>query len=219
MSKLRNFAGVCRNIVCVGRNYSAHAAELGNAVPKAPMLFIKPPSCILTKDQGPIQVPLACKDMHHEVELGIIISKRCQHVTAAQAMDYVGGYTVALDMTARDLQQTAKDKGHPWSVAKGFDTFLPVGDFVPTDQVANPQALRLWCQVDGEMKQDGNTKDMIFDIPTLISFISDRFTLDEGDLILTGTPAGVGPLCPGQTITAGVDTVDTIEFKCVQRDY
>lgn len=129
-------------------------------------------------------------------------------------MSHVGGYTLALDMTARDLQDLAKKKGHPWSVAKGYDTFCPISELIDIDKI-NPENARLWLKVDGEMKQDGNTKDMIFSIPHLISYISGIYTLEPGDVILTGTPQGVGPVEEGQVIACGMDSVVEMSFPVV----
>lgn len=131
-------------------------------------------------------------------------------------MDYVGGYALALDMTSRDLQSAAKKSGYPWSVAKGYDTFCPVSSFIEKEKVDLSTA-RLWLKVDGETKQDGRTCDMIFSVPYLISYISSIMTLETGDLILTGTPEGVGPVVPGQIITAGIEGVTEVTFPVKKR--
>ena len=131
-------------------------------------------------------------------------------------MEYVGGYALALDMTARDLQGIAKKKGHPWSVAKGFDTFCPVSKFIDKNNI-DVLDTKLWLKVDGELKQNGSTQNMIFTVPYLISYISRIFALEAGDVILTGTPEGVGPVKPGQTITAGIDGVVEMTFPVVER--
>ena len=128
-------------------------------------------------------------------------------------MDYVGGYVLALDMTASDWHVRAKKEGTPWSIGKGFDTSCPVGNFIPKELVADPHSLNLWCEVNGVVRQNGNTSDMLFKIPQLISYISQIFTLETGDLILTGTPEGVGPVKAGDTIEAGLSTLSTIKFK------
>ena len=133
-------------------------------------------------------------------------------------MDFVGGYAVTLDMTARDWQSIAKKEGGPWDISKGFDTSCPVGNFIPKESVADPHSLDLWCKVNGEMKQNGNTKDMIFKIPQLISQVSQYFTLETGDLILTGTPEGVGPVKAGDTIEAGLSTLSTMKFTVESRE-
>ena len=134
-------------------------------------------------------------------------------------MDFVGGYTIALDMTARDLQTQAKKEGRPWSIAKGFDTSCPVGAFIPKEQLTDPHNLRLWCEVNGKIKQDGNTKDMVRQVPALVSYVSQFFTLEPGDLILTGTPSGVSAVTAGDKITAGLgDGIVNITFEVIQRN-
>lgn len=130
----------------------------------------------------------------------------------------MGGYTVCLDMTARDYQEAAKKAGHPWSIAKGFDTSCPVGGFIPKEQVANVYDLRLWCKVNGQLRQDGNTSDMIHKIPELVSYVSSFFTIEPGDLILTGTPAGVSEVKPGDTIEAGLGDLVQIKFDVIGKE-
>lgn len=160
------------------------------------------------------QLPKNAVELHHEVELGVVISKVCKSVSPSDVMDRVAGFTLALDMTDRAKQTELKNKGLPWSVAKGFDTSCPVGDFVEKSDVGKDiQSLGIWLKVNGEIKQDGNTKDMLFSVVDLISYISDIFTLEPGDLVLTGTPSGVGPVRPGDVITAGIDGLPGIEFK------
>ncbi len=145
-----------------------------------------------------------------------MIGKNGRNIDESSAMEYIGGYTLALDMTARDLQGIAKKKGHPWSVSKGFDTFCPISKFISksTIDVSNT---KLWLKVDGELKQNGSTSNMIFSVPYLISYISRIFTLEVGDVILTGTPEGVGAVNPGQTITAGIEGVVEMSFPVIQR--
>ena len=157
------------------------------------------------------QVPPKCSELHYEVELGVVIGKEGKNIPESSAMAHVGGYTLALDMTARNIQSEAKKKGHPWSVAKGFDTFCPVSSFISKESIALDNT-RLWLKVDGQLKQDGNTKDMVFSIPYLISYISQIFSLEVGDVILTGTPEGVGPVKPGQVITAGIEGLIEMTF-------
>ena len=163
-----------------------------------------------------MQVPPQCTELHHEVELGVVIGRGGKNIPETSAASHIGGYTLALDMTARDLQNEAKKKGYPWSVSKGYDTFCPVSSFISPDKIQLGDT-RLWLKVDGVMKQDGNTRNMVFSVPYLISFISRIFTLEAGDVILTGTPEGVGPVKPGQTITAGIggDVVE-VTFPVVQ---
>jgi acylpyruvate hydrolase len=182
-----------------------------------PVLFLKPCTAYVVEG-NPIKIPYGCNDLHHEVELGVIIGRKGVDVPVSEAMDYVGGYTVCLDMTARDLQAKAKAEGKPWSIAKGFDTSCPVGTFIPKEQIADPHALRIWCEVNGKMRQDGNTKDMIRKIPDLIHMISRTFTLEPGDLILTGTPAGVGTLSAGDEIRAGLADLISMKFSVARRE-
>lgn len=216
---LARFTDLSRKIVAVGRNYAEHAKELGNAVPSSatkPLLFMKPPSAYIVAGQQ-IEIPLGCRELHHEIELGVVISSQCKRVSEAEAMQYVGGYCLALDMTARDFQDEAKKKGHPWTLAKMFDTSLPVSPFIPLTSIPDPHDVGLWCKVNGSMRQEGNTSDMIHSIPRLLAYISDYFTLEEGDLVLTGTPSGVGPVKHGDIITGGIQGVIQIEFPVVQR--
>lgn len=132
-----------------------------------------------------------------------------------EADDHIGGYVISLDMTARDFQNEAKNKGQPWSIAKGFDTSCPVGQFVPKESIENVHNLNIWCKVNGELKQNGNTSDMIFKVPVLINYISEYFTLESGDLILTGTPAGVGPVKSGDRIEIGIGEISKANFQVV----
>ncbi|CAI0466886.1 unnamed protein product [Linum tenue] len=221
-------------IVGVGRNYAAHAKELGNAVPKEPVLFLKPTSSYLDNG-GTILIPHPLESLHHEVELAVVIGRKARDVPEASAMDYIGGYALALDMTAREIQASAKSAGLPWTVAKGQDTFTPISS-IPNDLFANqndlfainfvqlpksavpdPDNLELWLKVDDEIRQKGPTKDMIFKIPFLISYISAIMTLFEGDVILTGTPPGVSPVKAGQKVTAGITGLVDVQFNCEKR--
>ncbi|XP_050374473.1 probable acylpyruvase FAHD1, mitochondrial [Argentina anserina] len=205
-------------IVAVGRNYAAHAKELGNAVPKEPLIFLKPTSSYL-ENGGTIEIPHPLESLDYEVELAVIINKRARDVPQTKAMDYVGGYALALDMTAREIQATAKSAGLPWTIAKGQDTFTPISSVLSLASVPNPDDLELWLKVDGEVRQKGSTKDMIFKIPFLISHISSIMTLLEGDVILTGTPEGVGPVKAGQKITAGITNLVDIQFNVAKRKH
>lgn len=162
------------------------------------------------------QIPERVKDLHYEVELGVVIGTNGRNIPESSAMSYVGGYTLALDMTARDLQSAAKQKGHPWSVAKGYDTFCPISQFIEKEKIELSDT-KLWLKVDDKLQQDGSTKDMIFSVPYLISYISHIFSLEIGDVILTGTPEGVGPVKPGQIITAGIKDVIEVKFPVIYR--
>ncbi|KAF9286075.1 hypothetical protein BGZ68_003272 [Mortierella alpina] len=215
----RNFISVGRKIVAIGRNYSEHAKELGNAVPTAPFFFLKPTSSYITNGQS-IEVPEGC-EVHHELELAVVIGKDGRNIRAEDANGYISGYALALDMTARNLQQQAKEKGMPWSAAKGYDTFTPIGEFIPKDQIVDHDNVDLLLQVNGVTKQQGNTRDMIFSIPTLIENVSAIMTLQEGDVILSGTPKGVGRVLPGETITCELATggkiLSQLRFPVIDR--
>ncbi|KAJ2558342.1 hypothetical protein EV175_000838 [Coemansia sp. RSA 1933] len=197
-----------------------HAKELGNAVPKAPFFFLKPTSSYVSSP-GKIEIPSGCT-VHHEVELGVVIGKSGRDIRAADAYSHVAGYALALDLTARNLQDEAKKSGLPWSAAKGYDTFTPIGKFIPASTIPDPHNVRLWIQVSGQVKQNGMTDAMIFQIPQLIEHVSKTMTLEEGDLLLTGTPEGVGPIKPGDRVVAGLEyeneELDTIEFEAVNRN-
>ncbi|KZV29534.1 hypothetical protein F511_00812 [Dorcoceras hygrometricum] len=215
-SAYQKLLSVGTKIIAVGRNYAAHAKELGNAVPKEPVLFMKPTSSYL-ENGGKIEVPEPLQALDYEVELAVVIGQRAQNVSEAVAMNYVGGYALALDMTAREIQSAAKVFGLPWTTAKGRDTFTPISSVLPPSKVPDPHNLELWLKVDGEIRQKGSTSDMIFKIPFLISHISSLFTLFEGDVILTGTPKGVGPVKIGQKIEAGLTGLLDVHFDVGRR--
>lgn len=203
--RLVRFVEFGRKIICVGRNYAAHAKELGNAIPsEKPLVFLKPPTAFVVQGKQ-IELPPRCDELHHEVELGVVIEKPGKRISEIRALDHVGGYVLCLDMTARQIQNELKKQGGPWELAKAFDTSCPVGEFIPKEKVTDPQNLRLWCNVNGQPRQDGNTKDMLFKIPQLVSYVSEYFSLEAGDVILTGTPEGVGPVRSGDVIEAGMD--------------
>lgn len=180
-------------IVCVGRNYAAHAKELGNEVPAEPLIFLKPPSSLIRSGES-IRLPTVSKQVEYEGEIGVVVSKRLRRATLAEAEAAVGGIVAANDVTARDLQ---KSDGQ-WTRAKGFDTFCAVGPVasVPSDLAS----LAVTTRVNGEVRQRGRASDMVFDIPSILAFISSVMTLEVNDLVLTGTPDGVGTLAPGDVV-------------------
>jgi 2-keto-4-pentenoate hydratase/2-oxohepta-3-ene-1,7-dioic acid hydratase in catechol pathway len=190
-------------IVCVGRNYAAHAKELGNEVPEEPLLFFKPPSSIVGHKEAIRLLPQMGK-VDHEAELAVVIGREAQAVSVSAAMSYVMGYTCANDVSDRDFQK----KDGQWTRAKGFDTFCPLGPWINT--VVDPRDVIVQCSVNGEIRQDGRTSQMIFDIPFLIAYISGIMTLMPGDLILTGTPSGVGPLLEGDVVEVSVGGIGTL---------
>lgn len=203
-------------ILCLGRNYRAHAAELNNTVPEAPMYFAKVPSSLLPH-QGHIRIPAGVGRVDHELELALVIGKRGANIPESKAMEHVAGYTIANDITAREMQREEQKKGKPWTLAKGMDTFCPLGPWlVPAGSVADPHNLTLELKVDGEVRQKGSTADMVYGIPELIAYISRYMTLEPGDLLLTGTPDGVGPIQPGNRIEGSIDGLGTLENGVVQ---
>ncbi|SPO00882.1 probable fumarylacetoacetate hydrolase domain-containing protein 1 [Cephalotrichum gorgonifer] len=193
-------------IVCVGRNYAAHVKELNNVRPKQPFYFLKPPSSIVLPGAGPVVRPKGV-DAHFEVELGVVIGKQLRDFDASDekgALDAIESYVLAIDMTGRNVQNEAKNKGLPWDIAKGYDTFLPLGAVIPKSAIRDPHDVELFLKVNGETKQDASTSLMLFRVPRLLSDISKVMTLEPGDIVLTGTPAGVGPVVPGDVMRAGV---------------
>ena len=187
-------------IVCVGRNYRDHAKELGNEVPTEPLLFFKPPSSLLAH-KGTVLMPPQAERVDFEGELALVIGKRASKVQAgADWPNYLRGYTIANDVTARDLQK----KDGQWTRAKGFDTFCAVGPMV-SSEVDLDKGLTVETRVNGELKQHGSTQDFIFSIPELLAYITAAITLEPGDLLLTGTPAGVGPLKAGDRVDVAID--------------
>ncbi|GAA5816194.1 Acylpyruvase fahd1, mitochondrial [Mucor flavus] len=198
----RTFLTSGKKIVAIGRNFSEHAKELGNAVPKSPFFFLKPTSSYVANG-GTIEIPTGC-DVHHEIELAVVMGKETRDCPASQAMDNVAGFALAIDCTARNLQNEAKKKGLPWSAAKGFDTFTPISEFVPKDSFTDTNDIDLWLKVNDKFRQQGNTKDMIFKIPSLIEYVSSIMKLEAGDVLLTGTPSGVFSMKHGDVVTAGM---------------
>ncbi|CAF2162464.1 unnamed protein product [Rotaria magnacalcarata] len=207
----KNFRSICTKIICIGRNYSEHASELGNTVPTKPIIFMKPPSAFVIEPND-IKIPSEWDEVHHEVELGVIIDKKCQNVSKEEAEEYIAGYCLALDMTSRKLQNELKDQGLPWLLAKGFDTSCPCGDFIDKNEINLSSSVNLWLSVNGTMRQSGHTRDMIFSVPDIIAFISKYITLEHGDLILTGTPAGVGSVKRGDQIEAGINGENDLKY-------
>lgn len=201
-------------ILCVGRNYRAHAAEMGADIPKIPVLFLKP-STALVDPENPIRLPGFSSDVHHEVEMVAMIGMEGRDIPVADAMDYVSAYGVGLDLTARDVQAEAKKKGLPWSVAKGFDCAAPLSRLVRSDEVKDPHDLELVLRVNGEVRQQSSTSNMIFRIEEIVAYASTIFTLQCGDLIFTGTPEGVGPIVPGDRLHLNLGDIVDARFEVV----
>ena len=192
-------------IVCIGRNYRDHAAELGNEVPKEPLLFLKTPSSLIAARQ-PIQIPPISQRVDFEGELAIVIGKRCSKIGLDEDVrQYIRGYTIVNDVTARDLQKTDGQ----WSRAKGFDTFCPTGPLV-TNEIVPETGIQVQTYLNGDLQQDGNTRDLIFPIDFLLRYITAAITLYLGDLIPTGTPSGVAPMQPGDTVEVTIQGIGTL---------
>jgi 2-keto-4-pentenoate hydratase/2-oxohepta-3-ene-1,7-dioic acid hydratase in catechol pathway len=196
-------------ILAVGRNYAAHIAEMGNPPSAPPVVFLKPSSA-LVPDGGEIQLPADAGEVHHEVELVAVIGRRGRHIAPDQAMEHVMGYAVGLDMTLRDVQAAAKKGGEPWSLAKGFDGAAPVSPVTPRGSVGDGSGLEISLKVNGAVRQHGNTSQMLRPVSELVAFCSRWITLEPGDLIFTGTPAGVGPVRSGDVLEAELERVGAL---------
>ena len=195
-------------VVCVGKNYADHAKEMDSVVPEQPVIFIKPNTSVIGPDDA-IVWPSMSKKVDHEAELAIVIGKICKDVPKERAKDVIFGYTIGNDVTARDLQKVDGQ----WSRAKGFDTFCPLGPWIETE--LDPTNLAITAEVDGELRQNDRTSSMIFDIPTIINFISQVYTLLPGDVILTGTPAGVGLIPIGSQVSITIEGIGTLSNRAV----
>jgi acylpyruvate hydrolase len=199
-------------IVCLGRNYADHIAELGNETPERPVIFIKPSTSVLGHG-GEVVIPPYSHRCHHEAELALLIGRPAKDLTEEEAMECVAGYGIAIDLTLRDVQDELKKKGLPWEIAKGFDTACPLSDFVPAEQIADPHSLRIIMKVNDEVRQDGSTALMLRRIPTILKEITAVFTLEEGDVVLTGTPAGVSAIASGDRLCAEIEGVARLEVS------
>lgn len=207
-----------RKAVAIALNYTLHAAEMQSIpIRTTPIFFFKPSTSYLPPSSGPIILPKNAL-IHHEIELGVVIASHTSHIPASEAISHIKGYVAAIDITARDWQTAAKAAGHPWSLSKGCDTFLPYSAFIPAHRVPIKSGVvdvGLYLDVNGVRRQTGRTKDMIWNVAELLERVSEHVTLEENDLLLTGTPAGVGEIRPGDRITAGIEglvefTVDAV---------
>ncbi|SCU90913.1 LAFA_0F00848g1_1 [Lachancea sp. 'fantastica'] len=243
-----------RKIICIGRNYAAHIKELNNPVPKQPFFFLKPSSSVVTPPQtrgsaentgpgvstfrglqadgsnpGKILIPRGVK-VHHEVELALVMGKNVSNASKEafgpkELYDSISGIALSLDLTARNVQDEAKKKGLPWSIGKGFDTFLPISGFIPKSKLSEPTRLqdsfRLKCEINGVTKQDGTSGLMLIPLHEIVQHISTMMSLEAGDLVLTGTPAGVGELHPNDVITSELyqdgKLLTKMTFECAER--
>lgn len=206
-----------RRVFCVGRNYAAHAREMGSDPNREPPFFFTKPADAVVPASGAVPYPPSTNDLHHEIELVVALKAGGKDIDAAQALDLVWGYGVGLDLTRRDLQAVAKDAGRPWDMAKGFDASAPCSALHPVSDVGHPAQARIWLEVNGTLRQEGNLDEMIWPIADVIASLSRLVTLAPGDLIYSGTPSGVGALQPGDRVRGGVDGVDTFELTIAPR--
>lgn len=202
-----------RRVFCVGRNYGAHAREMGSDPNREPPFFFTKPADAVVPASGSVPFPPATHDLHHEVELVVALGAGGADVDPRDAMALVWGYGVGLDLTRRDLQAVAKDAGRPWDMAKGFDASAPCSPLIPAATLGHPQDARIWLEVNGALRQEGNLDEMIWPVADVISHLSRLVALAPGDLIYTGTPAGVAALKPGDRVRGGVDGVTEFELS------
>jgi 2-keto-4-pentenoate hydratase/2-oxohepta-3-ene-1,7-dioic acid hydratase in catechol pathway len=193
-------------IVCLARTYEKHAKEMNTQITENPLFFLKPASSVIYHNES-IIFPKMSNCLNHEVELGVVVGKKCKKISKDEALNYVLGYLVALDITARDIQSEAKKNGWPWSIAKGFDTFTPISEVVLKEIIPDPNNLNLSLKINGELKQKSNTKNMKYSVERIIEFISEIMTLEKGDLILTGTPESVGEIFIDDILEAKLDDI------------
>ncbi|MBN1561008.1 fumarylacetoacetate hydrolase family protein [candidate division KSB1 bacterium] len=202
-------------ILCMARNYKKHAEELHHDIPSKPVFFAKLPSSLLPHE-GSIRLPADIGRVDHEVELAVVIGKTAFNIPAGEVMGVIAAYTIANDISARAMQKEAAAKGEPWTLCKGMDTFLPIGPYlIPADAVADPHDLDIELTVNDETKQRSNTKNMIFSITEMISYMSRHITLVPGDIICTGTPEGVGPIQPGDLVQASIEGMGVLRNRVV----
>lgn len=201
-------------IICVGRNYVEHAKELGNEVPEKPIVFLKPASAIIFSGDK-IKYPPFSEEMHHEVELVLLIGNRIKNPGLEDAERAITGYSIGLDMTLRDVQSRLKSKGHPWTMAKCFDTSAVLSDFVSKDDYNLTLDEEIWLNVNDEERQHDKLSKMIFKPSALVHYLSSLMTLEEGDLVFTGTPKGVGKVEKGDIINAGIDGIAELEVQVI----
>ena len=206
-----------RRVFCVGRNYAAHAREMGKDPDREPPFFFTKPADAVVPAEGTVPYPPLTENLHHEIELVVAIGKGGANVSAAQALDLVWGYGVGVDLTRRDLQDVAKKMSRPWDWSKSFDASGPCGPLQPVSAVGHPSKGAIWLNVNGETCQKGDLDELIWPVADVIAYISEAMTLQPGDLIFTGTPAGVGALNPGDTVSGGVEGVGEITFTIGKR--
>ncbi len=200
-------------IYCVGRNYAEHAREMGHDPDREPPFFFQKNPDTIVPDGGEFPYPDKSSNVHFEMELVVALSKGGKDIAEADALDHVYGYALGLDMTRRDLQGEAKKMGRPWEIGKAFEHAAPCGDVIPVSRIGHPASGRIWLNVNGQLRQEGDINQLIWNIPETISCLSGLFTLAPGDLIYTGTPAGVGPIDRGDVMNGGVDGMGEITIR------
>ena len=203
-----------RRVYCVGRNYADHAKEMGADTREPPFFFSKPADA-LVPGGGDVAYPPATGNLQHEVELVVALGRGGANIPAAEALDCVFGYAVGFDLTRRDLQQRSKEKGHPWDMGKGFDQSAPIGDIQPVAAIGHPERGAIWLKVNGELRQDGSLARMAWKVAEVIANLSTYVALAPGDLIFTGTPAGVSTIVRGDTLEGGIDGVGELRARLV----
>ncbi|WP_321369846.1 fumarylacetoacetate hydrolase family protein [uncultured Desulfuromusa sp.] len=199
-------------IVCLGQNYLDHIRELGSKIPDRAVIFCKPP-CSMIADGGLIKIPTYSNDCHHELELALLIGKKGKNIKEENALSYLAGYGVALDLTLRDIQSEQKTRGLPWEIAKGFDTSCPISNFTSAEKITDPNNLELQLKVNGEVRQQGNTNQMMRPVEKIIAEVSDFYTLEAGDIILTGTPAGVSKIVSGDKLEGNIEQLGSLQVS------
>jgi fumarylpyruvate hydrolase len=199
-----------RRVYCVGRNYAAHAREMGHDPDREPPFYFMKPADAVVNEVDSIQYPPRTTDFHHEIELVVAIGRSGTNIKSNQSLEHVFGYAVGIDFTRRDLQKQAKKLGRPWDTAKGFDQSAPVSAIHPASEIGHPTSGRIWLAVNGEERQIGDLNELIWDVAESVAELSTLFRLEPGDLIFTGTPAGVGPVNAGDRITGGIEGIDEI---------
>lgn len=200
-----------RRVFCVGRNYAAHAREFGNDPDRDPPFFFTKPADAVVDTPCTVPYPPLTEDFHYEIELVIAIGKGGANIAVADVPDHIWGASVGIDLTRRDLQNVAKKMGRPWDSSKAFDQSAPIAPIVPMADVASLTQGRIWLAVNGKVKQDADIADLIWPVADHIATLSQSMTLAPGDIIMTGTPAGVGAVTPGDVMTGGVDGIATLE--------
>jgi fumarylpyruvate hydrolase len=204
-----------RRVYCIGRNYAEHAIEMGHDPSKEPPFFFQKNPDNLLPEGADFPYPAKTKDVHHEIEMVVALESGGRDIPVAAALDHVYGYAVGLDMTRRDLQGEAKKLGRPWEVGKAFEHSAPCSALVPASQIGHPAKGAVWLEVNGEVKQKGDLEQLIWKVPEMIAFLSEYFELAAGDIIFTGTPAGVGPVKKGDVLHGHVDGVGDLQVKVV----